>query len=328
MMHRSEEAEFVTIVTKTAILGTSVSQARPPVIGKDRAAAREGRGMATRLVLRIQDRFERLAPSERKLASLLLEREDEILTYSATELAALAGVSKATAARLFRSLGYQDFTEVRLQAREERNRTAPVQRVAMPATPRRRAGTTISGHLEQEVANLVRTFEGLRSDLLTQATKQLAQAPRLWLLGLAAEEGLARHARLLFARLRPEVHLLGGHTGAWAEDLAMAGPSDALLVMALSPRPRLVLPILEHGRTTRLQTIAIVDPTGVATARRLAALPLPCHAASPEPGPSHTAAFSLLRLLATATAARLGMSAVKRLELIRAIHEELEDLET
>ena len=44
-------------------------------------------------------------------------------------------------------------------------------------------------------------------------------------------------------------------------------------------------------------------------------------------GPSHTAAFSLLRLLATATAARLGRAATRRIELIRAIHEELEDLE-
>ena len=61
--------------------------------------------MATRLALRIQEHFNELTPSEQKLASLLLDRPDEFLTFSATELAGLAGISKATAARLFQSLG-------------------------------------------------------------------------------------------------------------------------------------------------------------------------------------------------------------------------------
>lgn len=282
--------------------------------------------MATRLALRIQDRFERLAPSERKLAALLLEREDEILTYSATELAGLAGVSKATAARLFRSLGYADFNEVRLQAREERNRIAPISRVSVPAVPNR-AAATISGHLEREVAALVRTFEELRSDTLRDAVKHLAEAPRLWLLGFGGEEGLARSARLMLSRLRPEVHLLGGHAGAWAEDLAMAGAGDALLAVVMAPRLRLALPVLEYARTTRLRTVAVVDGATVAAARRLGALPIVCHAAASPLGASATPAFSVLRLIAAALAARLGTTATRRADLIRAIHEEIEDLE-
>lgn len=281
--------------------------------------------MATRLALRIQDRFERLAPSERRLAALVLEREDEILTYSATELAGLAGVSKATAARLFRSLGYADFNEVRLQAREERNRIAPVSRVSVPAAPTRAA--TISGHLEREVASLVRTFEELRSDTLRDAVKSLAEAPRLWLLGFGGEEGLARSARLMLSRLRPEVHLLGGHAGAWAEDLAMAGAGDGLLAFVMAPRMRLALPVLEYARTTRLRMVAVVDATTVAAARRVGALPIVCHAATSPLGSSATPAFSVLRLIAAALAARLGPTAAHRTELIRAIHEEIEELE-
>ena len=88
--------------------------------------------MGTRLALRIQERFEDLTRSEQKLAQFLLDRPDEILGTSATELAGFAGVSKATAARLFRNLGYSDFNDVRLQAREERNRTGPVQQIPMP----------------------------------------------------------------------------------------------------------------------------------------------------------------------------------------------------
>ena len=81
--------------------------------------------MSTRLTLRIQERFDRLSPAEQKLARLVLDRKDDFLTFSATQMADMAEVSKATAARLFRSLGYADFNEVREQAREERNRTEP-----------------------------------------------------------------------------------------------------------------------------------------------------------------------------------------------------------
>lgn len=282
--------------------------------------------MATRLALRIQDRFDRLSPSEQKLAGLLLRFEDEILTYSATELAALAGVSKATAARLFQSLGYRDFNDVRLQAREERNRTGPVHRVAMPASPPR-ATSTISSHLTSEIANLTRTFEDLRSDVVGQIARRLAEAPRVWVLGLGDEEGLARHARLLLARVRPDVLLLGGHAGAWAEDLAMAGASDALLVLATRPHHKLIAAITEFCKTTRLAMFALVDPTSVATFRRLGALALACHTTSSPLGPCHTTLLSLVHMLALAAAVRLGQSAVRRLALIGEIHEEIEDQE-
>ena len=141
---------------------------------------------ATRLALRIQDRFEALTPSEQKLATLLLDRPDEILTFSATELAGLAGVSKATAARFFRNLGYSDFNDVRLQAREERNRTGPVHQVPMPAEPPEGAAT-VPIHLQVEMANLTRTFEELRSDVLADVAERLAAAQRVWVAGLGPE---------------------------------------------------------------------------------------------------------------------------------------------
>ncbi|MBN9274206.1 MAG: MurR/RpiR family transcriptional regulator, partial [Mesorhizobium sp.] len=204
--------------------------------------------MASRLVLRIQERFARLTTSEQKLARMILERQDDLLTHSATELAAMADVSKATAARFFRSLGYADFNEVRLQAREERNRTEPY-RYSVVGSEKVALGRAIGSHLELEITNLTRTFEELRSDRLTRAAELLGEAPRVWLLGLGAEEGLARYARLLLARLRHNVMMLGMNGNAWAEDLAMTGPRDALVLVTLEPRPRILKPILSYART-------------------------------------------------------------------------------
>ncbi len=156
---------------------------------------------------------QKLTAGEQKIAQLVLEREDDILIHSATEIAEMAGVSKATTARFFQHLGYADFNEVKLQAREERNRTEPFE-YSSTVDEEVPLVRTISAHLDLEIANITRTFEGLRSDKMREAAELIAEAPRVWVIGLGDEEGFARYARLLFSRLRHSVMLrasTGGH---------------------------------------------------------------------------------------------------------------------
>ena len=232
-------------------------------------------------------------------------------------------MSKATAARFFRNLGYADFNDVRLQAREERNRTGPVHQVPMPVEAPEGAAT-VPVHLQVEMANLARTFEELRSDTLSGVAERLATAQRLWVVGLGPEAGLARHARIQLARVRPAVHLVSENTGSWAEELASTGPSDALLVVALRPWPKVMSAILDFARTTRLSTFVVTDPTNAARARRHGATPLICHISTPGPEASHTTVLSMLHLIANALAARLGVVALRRRDLISDLREELD----
>ena len=282
--------------------------------------------MSVRLSLRIQECYDRLSPAEQKLARLILERKDDILTYSATEMAQLAEVSKSTAARLFRSLGYADFNEVREQSREERNRTEPY-RFSVGSRMRRQLGKSIGAHLELEIANLTRTFEELSSERLNQAAGLVKDAPKVWYLGLGPEEGIAAHGRILMARLRHDVMQIGRHHASWAEDLAMMGPRDALVVITLKPRPRILRPVLDYAKTTRVNIIMVTDQVGGLWAQRYASVTLSCHVASHGLGPSYTAMASAVRLLAVAYAERAGERAAERLDLIAEIHEELGDTE-
>ena len=48
---------------------------------------------------RIRQSYASLSQAERKLADVVLSRQREVLGYSATELASLAGTSKSSAAR-------------------------------------------------------------------------------------------------------------------------------------------------------------------------------------------------------------------------------------
>lgn len=281
--------------------------------------------MATRLTLRLQERISRLTAAEQKLAAILLENQALIETHSATELSGLAGVSKATTARFFRNLGYTDFDEARSQAREERNRTQPY---AYAASQQEKVmGRSIGDHLELELLNLTRSFEEMRPDLLDEAAQLIVKAPRVWCMGFGAEEGLARLARLSFARLRPDVHLLGADAGAWAEDLAMTGPRDALILLTLEPRPKFQAALMSYARTTRMNVITLTDHRHYAMAQRFSRLVIGCHVASYGGVPSHTTLASMIRLLAISFVGRAGEAALRRMAMIDEINEEIDQFE-
>jgi DNA-binding MurR/RpiR family transcriptional regulator len=281
--------------------------------------------MSSRLVLRIQERFSRLTAGERKLAQLVLDREDDILIHSATEIAEMAGVSKATTARFFQHLGYVDFNEVRQQAREERNRSEPYG-LSVTGSEQVALGKTVGTHLELELRNLTKTFEELRSDRVREAAEVLRDAPRVWVLGLGAEEGFARYARLLLSRLRHSVMILGINQGSWAEDLAMTGPKDALLLITLPPRPAILAPILGYAETTRMNVVTIADRNYAPEAQRFSRVVLPCHVSSFGLGPSHTVVASAIRLLAVTYTALAGKSAEQRAQIVASIEDELGDV--
>lgn len=279
--------------------------------------------MASRLILRIQERSSRLTSSEKKIAQVLLQNQSLVETHTATELAAFAGVSKATTARFFRSLGYADFEEVRLQAREERNRREPyadLESTSHPAT----FGRTISDHLELELRNLTRTFEELRSDLLPDIAQILEDAPRIWLVGFGDEQGLARLGQSIFARLRHGVHELRGQGQTWANELSMTGPRDAMILLTFEPRPKVLRPLLAHARTTRMRVITLTDHAYAPQAERFSEVVMPCHVASYGSLPTHATMLSVLRLIAVAYLGRNPDAVGQRISTLAAIDEELD----
>ncbi len=278
--------------------------------------------MSTRLALRIQDRINLLTRSERKLAAVMLESPTLIETHTATELAARAGVSKATTARFFRALGYADFEEVKLQAREERNRTQPYA-YEVASSEDIALGRMIGEHLSLELVNLTRTFEETDPDKLRQAARLIADAPRLWLLSLGADSWLARYGRSLFGRFRANVQIVDTADGAHAADLAAMGPRDVLIVLARGAQPREVKPILSYAKTTRASTVILTDHANLAHLKRFCDLVIYCHVASYGIVPSHTSIVGMLRLLAISYVGLLGDKAAQRAALIDDINEEL-----
>ncbi|WP_029007786.1 MurR/RpiR family transcriptional regulator [Azospirillum halopraeferens] len=272
------------------------------------------------LVARIRDHYGRLPPNERKLADLLLDLHDRVSSYSATELAQQAGVSKAAATRLFQRLGYEDFAALRREVRGGSG-AAPLDQAGAGTID-----TQLSRLLERETVNLTRTVEALRPDEVQAIVRALAGAGQVYVAGFRNSYYLAAYFRQLLVQLRPGALLLPAAGQTLGETLSGVQAGDALVVIGLRRRIPRVRRLLELGRRLELRTLLICDRPAV-DLRKLATWTIPVEVHSTGIFDSLGPAITVLGHLATLVAREIGAPARQRLTRMEEILADLHELD-
>jgi DNA-binding MurR/RpiR family transcriptional regulator len=273
---------------------------------------------------RILEIYDDMPRGERRLADLLLEHPSAILEQTATQLAVRAHVSKATAARFFRRLGYASFKVAQREARAhgiEQPPTAYGARVR--ALPQR--DVDLGRQLQSEVQNVVRTIEQQRSDDLDNAIRLLARADKLWVVGLGDNYPLAHFARALLIRIRPDIRMIPIGGFSVPEEFASISSSDTVLAFGVGRRTRSLRNIVRSAINAGAKLVFVTDQAG-GLKEPAAGITLRCRTTSASVFDSMTAPVSLLTYLCSALAVRLGESAIERLRVIDSIHEEWGDI--
>ena len=268
--------------------------------------------------------YEQLPPGERKLADTILSKLSHLASYSATELAAEAAISKATTARFFRRIGYRSFGHARRQARAEAHLASPLYALA-GVDPREHASDTLARHVAADIKNLSETFSLPNARPLAQAAALIARAARVRVVGMRNGHFVASYAACLLTQLRGEVVSVPGAAMTLAEDLVSLARGDVLLVVDFRRRSALLQSIVEAARRARTSLVFIADP-GMPPLSRRGDIVLHCLTGSASIFDSYVAALSLDNFLCAAVAKELGAKSRKRLEAVEALHEALGDL--
>jgi len=237
---------------------------------------------------RIAERYADLSPQERRAADVLLAHLDDLAIYRAAELAELAGVSKATMSRLFRHLGFDDFTEVRDHLRTLRSHGVPVSLEGAPS---------LAAHLEHEVTNLNKALVGLEESGLDTAAKLIAEAQRVVVVGMRSSYPVALHLRQSLGQARFGVTLAPQPGQSLSDELIGLGANDAAVVVAFRRRPANVEGLLEILQDSGTPTILLADPTARTLAAR-ASVWLQCPLATDLAFDSYAVAMSVAAVLA------------------------------
>jgi DNA-binding MurR/RpiR family transcriptional regulator len=271
---------------------------------------------------RILDIYDGLTPLERRLADVILEHQRELASYSATELSLQADVSKATAARLFKRLGYSSYNDARQQSRALRRWGSPLS-LLEGLEELDGSQPSIVTHLQNDIANLTRTFGALRPEAIGQVVDMLVRADRIWVIGFRASHELAELAAFWLKHLQYSVSLLPSGWMTFAEDVIDMRAGDAVLAIGFRRRPRMFRALLQNARDVGANVILVTD-LSASGAARLAHVVLRCHSRPSGVFDSYVAATSLLNYVLAALALREGAAVRARLQHIENLHDKLD----
>lgn len=290
--------------------------------------------MATQPALEAQIHrcYGELSSAEKKLADVLLMRQKDLLSYSATELAELANVSKASAARFFRRLGYADFSAFRQSLRDQVSEQSPLYLMEHNGLQPESGGaqSVVAGletHLQLDSRWLARLPEQLSERALEATLTELANARRVWVLGYRNGFMLAFYANALLSQVRPEVYLLNEQAGKDAELVAEIDSKDVLLAVDFRRRAKRLNGMVTLAREAGAKLILLSDAP-VSTLAAKADAVLRCSHHGGQVFDSYVAAVSLVNYLASAMAGRSRKRSRARMARVERAHDVLGDLET
>lgn len=276
----------------------------------------------TSLQVRLREQYAALPDSERKIADLILDFPGELAAYSATEIAAKADASKAAMTRLIRRLGYANFEEARRTLRDERTAGSPFYLMSRD-TDSGSFAKRIHDQIEQDVAAINLTLEGLYKETFDEIVKATTEARRVWLVGFRNGHFLAGYTRWQLIQVRSDVHMMPAAGETLAEYMAELRPDDLLIVMGFRRRVSDIRKILDTAARENIPTLLVTDPSAPTTLR--ATWSIRCEIRSNDLFDRYAGAMSFLHLLSVSVARATGAEGRKRLKRIEQAHEDFND---
>ncbi|EJJ31448.1 MurR/RpiR family transcriptional regulator [Rhizobium sp. CF142] len=278
------------------------------------------------LEARIYAIYSDLPPAEKRLADVLLQYQMDLPSYTAGELAEKAQVSKATAARLIRTLGYKTYPDAKRQIRKDQDWGSPQAGLADKEGLQSQS-VSIARTMQMDLDNIRTTVEGLPEKTLADVSDAIVRARRVWIMGLRSGYGLAQQAAHYFTLMKSDVQVLPAGGASYSHEIASIAKGDVMLVIAFRRRPRLLPTIIREARAAGAITILITDLSALASAKAANHV-LRCRCQSPSPFNSFVAALTIINYLAWNVATVMGAESLARYEKIDRLVKLLDDVST
>ena len=187
------------------------------------------------VVQRIMRALPRLTRSHRQVADYVLEHPLQVATLPIDELAALVGVSVATANRFARALDFDGYATFRSELiRGFESRVVPIERVPSKLKRPITVSEMFAAALDESRGDIEATRQMLDYPACEAAVERIAKARSIYVAGFGASAwlaGLLQHGLESSCR---NVHLLPGISGVAhaASSLMRAGPQDVFICLA------------------------------------------------------------------------------------------------
>ncbi len=274
---------------------------------------------------RIRNRYEQMSAVEQKLSDVILASPGQLAMQTATELAISAGVSKATTTRFFRALGYDSYDAARREARKASSGGSPLYLQHLNDADHD-PKALMQHHLDQEIANLAKTYESLSHTDLAQMTQAIAKARRVVLIGFRHSQTIAVMFRSNLIQVRGDILLLPAPGDSLAEYLAGLDDRDVAICIGLRRR----VPQLEGAMAVMaelgVQLLYISDVLAGKPAK-LARWVIRCHTEGSLMFDSNASVAGVTNLICSLVGKELAGEKSTHLAQSEVLHQKLDELE-
>ncbi|WP_285424656.1 MULTISPECIES: MurR/RpiR family transcriptional regulator [unclassified Pseudomonas] len=274
---------------------------------------------------RIRSRYEQMSAVEQKLSDVILASPGQLAMQTATELAISAGVSKATTTRFFRALGYDSYDAARREARKASSGGSPLYLQHLNDADHD-PQALVQHHLDQEIANLAKTYESLSHTDLAHMTQAIAKARRVVLIGFRHSQTIAVMFRSNLIQVRGDILLLPAPGDSLAEYLAGLDERDVAICIGLRRR----VPQLEGAMAVMAGLgVQILYISDVLTGRpaKLARWVIRCHTEGSLMFDSNASVAGITNLICSLVGKELAGEKSTHLAQAEVLHQKLEELE-
>lgn len=212
----------------------------------------------------IGDRLRRAYPSlsrnQRALAEYITERTEDAAFLTAVELGQRVGVSESTVVRFAYAIGLDGYPQLQRAIREQvKQRLSTVERMRAGRRDVQGSGDGLEAVWANDAANIQRTYENLSREDYDAAVALLAEARRVYVIGLRTSAGVAMLLTTALHYVGREAHHVDmGHGDFW-ERLDMAGPEDVVVGISVPRYTRWTTEMLRYVRGRGLRTVVLTD---------------------------------------------------------------------
>ncbi|TBR44810.1 MurR/RpiR family transcriptional regulator [Marinomonas agarivorans] len=200
---------------------------------------------------RIEQIYDDLPPTQQRLANCILNHRNSVFSYSASELAQLAQVSKSAVTRLLQRLEYKNFSDAK-----RHNRTQ--NRWYQTATEHHQTNE-FKEYIDCDQHNISATLSSIAKADFYNAVELIAKAKRVFVIGYRNNYALALHLRQQLTQCRENVMLLPIPGQTLGEEIASFTQTDVIIVMGVRRRPAWLKNIMSTLHQKGLQLIYITD---------------------------------------------------------------------
>ena len=152
------------------------------------------------LLRRIQDRYDKLRPSEQIVAGYLRKNANTRMSHSITSLAKILGVSEATISRVSRALGYSGFSDLKLSMAEGATQRSGIDNIPTELDPNDTLIAMSAKLADLLAAAILSTQANLDSERLDRCLAMIKSAQKIVLVGCGGAAAICDEAAHLFMK--------------------------------------------------------------------------------------------------------------------------------